>query len=253
MAAACVLLIFFNPKGIFDPVRNIFLEISAPFQKTFYIFGRGIEETFSFLGSIGELKNENADLAKENNSLAAEVASLQQAKNENETLREQLNLAPRNKFNLEASFVSGQDPQNLGSWLMIDKGSADGIQAGMSVIVSDGILVGKIAETGYHNSKVSLLTDSGSAVNVSDLETGAKGIIHGTYGLGIVMDMVAQTDILNENDTVITSGLGGDVPRGLLVGKIQETKLSPDKLFQQAVVIPRARYQKLDLVFVIKK
>jgi rod shape-determining protein MreC len=87
---------------------------------------------------------------------------------------------------------------------------------------------------------------------VADLETGARGLIKGAYGLGMMMDMVAQSDALNAGDTVITSGLGGEVPRGLLVGKIQEIKISPDKLFQQAIVVPRIKYQKLDVVFVIK-
>lgn len=252
VAAICFLLIFFNPKGLFDPVRKIFFEISYPFQKTFYIAGRGIEEGASFLGSIGEMRKENEQLLKENDSLAAQVASLEEAKKENDTFREQLNLVPKDKFNLEAGFVIGQDPQSLGSWITIGKGSSDGIASGMPVIVSDGILIGEVAEVNPHSSKISLLTDSASAVNVSDLETGAKGIIRGAYGLGMVMDMVAQSDVLNEGDTVVTSGLGGDVPRGLLVGKIQEVKVSSDKLFQQAIVIPRIRYQKLDVVFVIK-
>lgn len=253
VSAICFLLIFFNPKGLLDPVRKIFLEIAYPFQKTFYILGRNIDETFSFFGSIGDMRKENKKLIMENNALAVEVASLQGVRRENDDFREQLRLIPQDKFDLEPSFVIGRDPQSLGSWITIDKGSSDGIAPGMPVIVSDGILVGKIEEVNPDSAKVSLLTDSSSAVNVSDLETGAKGIIKGAYGLGMVMDMVAQADVINEGDTIITSGLGGDVSRGLLVGKIQEVKVSPDKLFQQAVIIPRVRYQKLDMVFVIKK
>lgn len=246
------MLILINPKGLFNPVRTIFSEIAYPFQKTFSIVGRSLDESFAFMGSIGAMKTENEKLIRENNSLVSEIASLQEAKKENDTLREQLNLAPKDKFDLEAAFVIGQDPQSLGSWIMIGKGSADGIKPGMPVIVSDGILVGKVDEISPNSSKVSLLTDSGNAVNVSDLETGAKGLIKGAYGLGMMMDMVAQADVLNQGDTVITSGLGGDIPRGLLVGTIQEVKISSDKLFQQAIVIPRVRYQKLDIVFVIK-
>lgn len=253
VSAICLLLIFLNPRGLFNPIRAVFLEIAYPFQKTFYVVGRNLTEVFSFLGSIGAMKTENEKLVRENNSLASEVASLQETKKENETLREQLNLVPKDKFNLEPSFVIGQDPQSFGSWLVIDKGSSDGVETGMSVVVSDGILVGKIDEVGSNSSKVSLLTDSSSAVNVSDLETGAKGLIKGAYGLGLSMDMVAQADALNEGDTVITSGLDGKTPRGLLVGKVQEIRVSPDKLFQQAIIMPRVRYQNLSVVFIIKK
>ncbi|MDO8241020.1 MAG: rod shape-determining protein MreC [Candidatus Moranbacteria bacterium] len=253
VTAVCFGLVFLNPKGFFNPVRMVFLEIAYPFQKTFYILGQNTDEFFSFFGSIGSMRTENEKLIRENNLLVSEVASLQEMKKENESLREQLNLVPRDKFDLEPSFVIGQDPQNLGSWLMIGKGSSDGIRAGMSVIVSEGILIGKIEEVYPDSSRVVLLTDSSSVINANDLETGARGLIKGTYGLGMVLDMVAQVDSLNEGDTIITSGLGGEVPKGLLIGKIQEIRMSADKLFQQAIVIPRVRYQKLDIVFVVKK
>ena len=122
----------------------------------------------------------------------------------------------------------------------------------MPVIVSDSIIMGKVSEVLAHTSKVSLLSDSQSVVNVVDVETGARGVLRGEYGLGILMDMVSQQDGLNKDDTIITSGLGGDIPRGLLVGKINEVKFSSDKLFQQAIITPRIKYSKQDTVFVIK-
>ena len=74
----------------------------------------------------------------------------------------------------------------------------------------------------------------------------------GEYGLGIVLDMVAQTDALNEGDTVVTSGLGNNFPKGLYIGKIQEIKSSDDKLFQEALIVPRVKYSKSEILFVIK-
>ncbi|KKR20254.1 MAG: Cell shape-determining protein MreC [Candidatus Moranbacteria bacterium GW2011_GWA2_39_41] len=253
VSAVCFGLVFLNPKGIFNPVRLVFLEIAYPFQKTSYILGQGIDEFFSFLNSIGLMRTENKKLIRENDLLTAEVVSLHEMKKENESLREQFDLAPRNKFDLEPSFVIGQDSQNLGSWLIVDKGSADGIKSGMAVIVSEGILIGRVEEVYPDSARVILLTDSSSVINASDLETGAKGLLRGTYGLGMIFDMVTQSDVLSEGDTIITSGLGGEVPKGLLIGKIQEIKMSTDKLFQQAIIIPRVKYRKLDVVFVVKK
>lgn len=252
VAFVCALLIFLNPKKLFNPVRYVFAEIAYPFQKTFYLLGRTISGTGEFLGSIGELKTENEKLVQENNSLSAQVALLNDEKNENASLRNQLNLAPRQKFNLEAAFVIGQDPQRLDSWITIGKGSADGIQPEMPAVAFEGILVGKVTEVTAHTAKITLLSDSASVVNVSDSETGSKGVLRGEYGLGLVMDMVSQQEALNSGDTVITSGLGSEMPKGLLVGKIQEVRVSGDKLFQQAVVTPRIKYSKLDTIFVIK-
>ena len=248
----CLVLVYFNPRGFFNPIRNIFFGVAYPFQKTFYLTGRSISNSANFFASIGNLKNENEKLIKDNNALSAVVASLQDEKNENEILRDQLKLLPRDKFDLVGSFVIGQDPQGLNSWIMIDKGADSGIRSDMPVIVSDSIIMGKVSEVLAHTSKVSLLSDSQSVVNVVDVETGARGVLRGEYGLGILMDMVSQQDGLNKDDTIITSGLGGDIPRGLLVGKINEVKFSSDKLFQQAIITPRIKYSKQDTVFVIK-
>ena len=245
-------LIFFVPQKIWDPVRGALLRIAYPFQKTFYIISERTGDFFVFLGYISELKTENEKLIRENNSMSAKIVQILDQKKENEVLRKQLDLAPRGSYDLEASLVIGQDSRGSGFWIMIDKGTSRGISTGMPVVVSDGILVGKVSETFENSSRVVLLTDSSISLNVADSETGAKGIVKGEYGLGLVMSMVEQTAILNAGDSVVTSNLGGSLPGGLFIGKIQQSGSSPDKLFQQAVVIPQVKYSNLDLVFVIK-
>jgi rod shape-determining protein MreC len=248
-----LMIIFLNLGGIFSPVRQFILLAIGPFQKTFYLISQGISRKTSFIFSISELRGENENMLKENNSLAREVAELKDIRRENETLREQLNLAPRKDFETEAAFVIGQDPEKLGSWLLIDKGSNNGIKEGMPVIVSDGVLVGKVSEAYFSSAKVILLSDPSMVVNVTDLETGARGVAKGNYGLGITMDLVEQAEKMNKGDTIITSGLGGSIPRGFFIGKVQEIKLSEDKLFQQASINPRVKYSRLDVVFAVKK
>jgi len=252
VVSICVFLVFLNPKGFFDPVRGFFLQISLPFQRIFYGSSQRFGKTVSFLVSISEIRKDNAELSRENNVLVAQITGLRQVENENKTLREQLELLPRDKFSLVGGFVIGQDPQGSESWIVFDKGEGDGISPGMAAIVSNGILVGKVDEVYSASSKINLLSGSNNLINVVDLETGAKGIVRGEYGLGLVMDMVTQADVLNVGDTIITSGLGGNIPRGLFVGKIKEVNLSNDRLFQKAVVISRVKYSKLDTVFVIK-
>lgn len=247
-----LLLIFLNLGGIFDPVKKILFFAIKPFQKTSYLISRGFSQKIDFLSSISDMRNENARLLKENDYLSKEIAQFKDIRKENEVLREQLDLAPQKDFDLEAAFVIGQNPEKLGSWLLIDKGNNNGIKEGMPLIVSDGILIGKVSEVYPTSSKVILLSDPSMVVNVADLETGARGVAKGDYGLGVTMDLVEQTDTINKGDTIITSGLGGEIPRGLFVGKVQETKLSEDKLFQQASIVPRVKYSKLDVVFVIK-
>ena len=248
----CFGLILANPKKIFDPVRGFFLHLSAPFARILYSFSEKSKELIFFLGSISELKNENTQLVKENNDLSAQIAGLKQEKQENIMLREQLDLLPRDKFDLVGGFVVGQDPGGSSSWALIDKGADFGLNSGMVAIVSGGILVGKISEVYPHSAKINFLISANSLINAVDLDTGAKGIVRGDYGLGLILDMVAQTDSLNVGDSVVTSGLGSDIPKGLLIGKIKEIKVSEDKLFQGALITSRIKYTNLDTIFIIK-
>lgn len=252
IAALFLLLVFLNPVNIFNPIRSGFSAILLPFQKASYSFSAGIESIKEFVVSIGQLKSENEQLIKENQSLLAENAMINDVENENATLREQLKLLPRDKYNLLASFVVSQDPNGTGNWIEIDKGSDDGIAVGMPVIVSNGILIGRVQQVSSESSEVTLLTNPKSTINIMTVESGAKGVAKGEYGLGIIFDMVLQTDSINVGDSVITSGIGSDIPRGLYVGTIQEIHQSDDHLFQQAVLTAPIQVSKLQVVFVIK-
>ncbi len=247
-----IVVIFLSSRGADNPVRGAVLWIASPFMKTFHIFSAGTQGFFQFLGSIGDLKNENEKLVKENQELLAEIARFKDTNEENKLLRQELGLVSRKKFELEASFVIGQDTLGLGNSILIDKGSNRGIKKGMAVIVSDGVLVGKVSEVFPDTAKVALIIDQESAVNGEVLESGAKGIVKGNYGLGTTMDMISQTEVVKEGDTVITSGLGGGLPRGLFIGKVGQVKQSEDKLFQQASIFAPAGFSSLKVIFVVK-
>jgi rod shape-determining protein MreC len=253
IASVLIIVIFVSFRSENNPVRGTILTVSSPFLKTLRIFSGGVSGFFQFMGSIGDLKNENEKLIGENQSFLAENNRLKDAEKENQVLREQLNLAPRNKFDLEASFVIAQDPQGLGSYFLIDKGENFGIKTGMAAIVSNGILIGQITEVYSNSAKITLITDPASAVNAEVQNSGAKGIVNGEYGLGLKMGMISQTEVLSEGDSVITSGLGGKIPRGLTIGKIGQIGQSPDKLFQAASVVPSIDATNLRAIFIIKK
>lgn len=252
VATFLMILISANPAGFFSPVRSAFTFVLSPFQKVFYsvaVSYSGIEDFFS---SIGQLKRENEQLIRDNQQLLSEKAMLQDVSNENVILRDQLKLLPRDHFDLVAAFVISQDPNGMGNWLEIDKGSSDGISVGDSVIFSKGIIIGKVQEVNSKTAKIMLLTNPESVISVATLKNGTKGVAKGEYGLGIIFDMILQTDSINVGDDVITSGIGGEVPRGLYVGTVQEVHQSDDHLFQQAVITSPVQASKLQVLFVIK-
>lgn len=252
IASFLLAIIFINPQNFFTPLQRALIFIFAPFEKVSYTAAFTVEQSREFLNSIGNLKNENSQLLKQNQDLLAENAKLQSVGNENELLRQQLELLPRNQYSLISAFIISQDPQGLGNWLEIDRGSDDGIVKGDSVIVSKGILVGRIDEVSAKTAKVVLLTNPQSTINVATLKNNTKGVAKGEYGLGIIFDMILQTDVISAGDEVVTSGIGGDIPKGLYVGKVQEVHPSEDHLFQQAVITSPVQISQLQVLSVIK-
>ena len=252
LCGALLLVIFFQPRFLIDPLRVVFSTVSWPVQKVFSFVGFETRDTFGFFGSVGDLKKENERLEKENIRLAAETAKLLEVGKENKELRRSLDLLPRDTYDLQSAEVIGRDISGVGNWLTIDQGAAQGIRKGMPAIVEAGVLVGKIEDVFPNSSRVMLLTNPESVVNGIANETGAQGIIKGEHGLGLIYDMVRQTDTLKSGDTLVTSGLGGDVPKGLLVGTLQEPRYSEDRLFQRASIISPIRFENLRYIFVVK-
>lgn len=251
LTAFFVGLFYLNPVKISNPLRNVFLVVLSPFQKIAYTTSVTIAGVGEFVGSIGQLKEENKKLIIENERFLQELAMLVDTKNENEDLRKQLGLLPRDQFELLAANVIGQDPNGMGNWIEIDKGSGDGITEGMPVIISKSALIGRVSEVALKNAKIILLTNPKSVINVATTQAGAKGVARGEYGLGITFDMILQTDSIQGGDDVVTSGIGGGLPRGLYVGTVQNVHSSDDHLFQQATIISPIQISKLQFVFVV--
>lgn len=244
--------VVFGPAWFVAPVRTALMTVTLPLQKIFSVTAFEIADTFHFFTSIGELKSENENLEKERLRLMALNAKFSLVDKENDELRRELGLVPRNKFSLKPAEVTGRDVSGLGNWLSINEGSRSGVRKGMPVIVDAGILIGRVTEVFPESARVMLLSNPESLTNGVALDTDARGIVKGEYGLGLLFGMVLQADTLQAGDTVVTSGLGGDMPKGLLIGTLQETRFSDDRLFQQASLSSPVRFDRLRYVFVIE-
>ena len=233
-------------------IKNIFYTVTYPAQKILATTAQKISGFGDTISSIGKLQKENETLFKENIKLQSEIAKLKNVATENEYLRRELKLLPMKKFDLISAQIVGREIYKNSDWILIDKGGSDNLKVGMPVIVENGVLVGKVDEVYPHNSKIILLTNSKSKINAVTSETEAKGIVKSEYGLGVVLDMVLQTDYLKIGDTVVTSNISQTIPGGLLIGKIAEVQTSEDQLFQRAILSLPINFSKLRFVFVIK-
>lgn len=242
---------WFQPTFVTRPLKIISASILWPVQSFFAPVAFEIQDMKTFLTSIGEYKSLNETLQKDKLRLEVENATLRDVVSENESLRKEIGLLPRGQYNLQSATVISRDISGSGNWVHIDQGSNTGITKGMAVIVEAGVLVGRVDEVFPFSARVELLSHAESIVNGVTLDTNAEGVIKGEHGLGMVYDMVLQSDTLKNGDTVVTSGLGQVIPKGLLIGTLQDAHLTDDKLFQRASVQSPVRFDRLRTVFVI--
>ncbi len=252
-ALGIVVLMGLHAARLDRPIASGAVQIIGMATRPFIVIGKKLSDTVNFLASVRNLAKENARMSQEIVVLAAKNASLQEVAHENTSLRDQLKLQEKSAYDLATALVIARDPGNVANEITINKGSADGIAVDMPVVVGSGILVGRISETFDHAARVLLVTDTRSRVNVTTQETRASGILHGEHGLGLTLDTVPQNEALKQDDVIVTSGLGGIFPNGLVIGKIQDVTQAENALFQQAAIQPFFHLRDLDVVFVIVK
>ncbi len=146
-----------------------------------------------------------------------------------------------------------RDIQPLGSTLIIDRGTNDGVEVGNAVIISNGILIGKVAEAEAESSMVRLLNDNQSKIAATVLTHDKSiGVIEGGYGISVRMNFIPQQEDVRVGDLVVTSGLEKGMPRGLLIGNVAAVEKEPYQPFQTAVLHPEARLSNISLVSVLR-
>lgn len=212
----------------------------------------GVKNTFNTLASIRGLVRENAEGLQKIQALTFENARLKSAQDENISLRRALALKQQSPLNLMAVEVLTLDPTGFSQTITVDKGSDSGVALGLPVVVAPGILVAKITKVYKTSAEATLVTDPEIAVNAEVVDSGAKGLVRGEHGLTLALDLLTQNDLIKTGDQVITSGLSGDFPRGLLIGSIAAVRSQNTDLFQKAYISSAADLRNLRFLYVVK-
>ena len=249
IVALVIIGMFFSSELV--PIKDFFSQIASPIARPLVSFSNSIRGFFGDLGSIRSLSKQNTALEKENDQLKAQVAELSDIKHENEVLKKQLGFVETQKDKeLVPAKVIGYSPTGFFQTLKIDKGSKDGVQKGKAVI-SEGFLIGTIKELGNDYSEVSLITNNRSLVPVVLNQSRGTGLLRGGLKGLVIEDIPLDNKIIN-GESVVTSGLGGDLPSGIIVGEVKEIISSESEIFQRASIKTPVEFGRLEMVFVIK-
>jgi len=204
----------------------------------------------SWLNGLGISRSELASLRAQNATLRSQVVELQeQARTSGTTIK-------LNKAAVSAGYkgvtanVIGLPASQWEQVIVVDAGTAKGIKLSMPVLAANGLL-GQVVEVGPNYSKVRLITDQESGVASLLQNNRAQGITQGSLSGTLTMNFVSMDATVTAGDTVVTSGLGGVFPKGLIIGQVSKVSKEVNSLYKVIQVQPANDMSQVEQVIIL--
>lgn len=231
-------------------VKEILSVTVSPFQRVVLGMHGGVEGIWTdYIGLVG-VAQENAGLRREVANLVEENTRLIEDVSLNGRLRVLLEFKEQAAYKTMAASILGYNMERWARTITIDKGKAEGVAKDYAVITPTGV-VGRVIEANKHTSKVLLNTDLRSNIGVMIQRTRVKGVVEGNGSDSLVLKYIRQIDDIRLGDQIITAGLGGVFPKGLVIGEVSRIEKGNDGFFQFIEVRPTIDIQTLEEVMVI--
>jgi rod shape-determining protein MreC len=239
-----------NPK-LNNLGATLVVSILRPFQSAYGWLESSIEEKWDNYIYLVGAKKRNRELENRLFTLEAQNSRLLELKHENLRLKELLNL--KDNLNLEGitANVIAYDPSNWSHVVTLDQGTKAGVKIGMPAVVGDGV-AGQIIMVSENSARLLLVTDPSSGVDAVLQDKRVRGVVTGVSRFKASWNYVLASEEVQIGERVVTSGLDGVYPKGLLIGVVQG--LVPDlsgRLFSRIEIKPAVDFTRLESVLVI--
>jgi rod shape-determining protein MreC len=236
--------------GPIHQARRVVIAVSEPFAMA----GTAITTPFRAIGDwaagLGVDRAQYAALQAQNLQLKQSLAALQEAKLQNDRIRALVDFAKAQNLPTIGANVIGRPTDSLESSILIDRGTSSGVREGDAVIAAGGLL-GQVVSASLFDSQVRLITDSSSGVAVLVQRTRVNGIVQGTVDGPLELSFVQKSDAPVVGDVLLTSGLGGVYPKGIVVGEVTQVSAPQSDLYAVVSVASRVDIPRIEEVLVV--
>ena len=237
--------------GYFSAASNQLTAILVDTQTWFSTRYLAIQDFFAAPRDVNALRQRVAELESENATLRAQVIELSDRASRVDTLAALVNYSRSNpESRYVAADVIGRDPSPFLHYIIINRGSNDGILRGMPVVTDQG-LVGRVDAVIADAARIQLIADPRSAVNVRLQNSNVEAVLGGSVTGDLTLNLIPQDVAVVEGDLVLTSGLGGGYPTDLPIGQVINVRKREADLFQRASVQPVVDFSRLTIVLII--
>lgn len=260
-----LLLIALSESGALGPLQDVLSYVVAPVERGVSAVVRNLGLLTRSTRDVQALQQRVSELETSLEALVQENFRLREYQAENEELRRQLNYTQQNPTlgfvgadviqqgctTFPCGDVVGEDTNPYLRYIVINVGSRSGVAPGMPVVTGGAAMVGRIARTSPNLSYVQLINDPDSRVAAMLQQSRIMGVVDGSEEGQLLMTNILPDETVAEGETVITSSIGGLLPRNLILGQIESVSYGEADLFQQAIVRPAVDFRRLETVLVI--
>ena len=197
-----------------------------------------------------KLREQNRELEERLASLNTDLINARELKEENKRLQTLLDLKQKSEFKTIAARVIGRDPSHWSFFIMLNRGTKDGVREDAALLSLDG-LVGKVVSAGPDSSRAILLTDRQSRVSALNQRTRDAGLVEGAGSPLLKMTFLDREADIQIGDLIVSSGLGGIYPKGVPIGRVQVVEEDENHLGLSAVIKPFVSFGKLEEVLCV--
>jgi rod shape-determining protein MreC len=238
--------------------KSIAFGVLYPFQ---FVGVKSITLAKDFFTSIENNRELKEELAQVKNLLEGYEKSqyeYEEIRRENERLRRLIGIQSRLEYETVIAEIVAKSPQNFYKTLIVNRGKSSGIDNFMPVVAYQNeakCVVGKIIDVQRFSARIQPLIDQSSYVGAMLVDSRYSGILQGQSPVSdlCLLQYVDRQAEINYGDLVVTSGMGGVFPKGIVIGEIVSVTKQQYGVFQEALVRPVVDFGRLEEVYIITK
>jgi len=244
-------LLFLALSGYLTPIFNLSLNPLISLQSWLSVRYISARDFLTTPRDMAQLREHNAVLELQVSQLQTQLIEVEERLGEAQVCFALLDFGRTNpQYDYVAATVVGREISPFLQYIIIDKGTEQGVRYGMPVVTQQG-LVGRVDAVIAGASRIKLITDTSSVVNVRLQSAEIEAQLNGSLTGDIFLDMIPLDEIIETGDVVLTSGLGGNYPPNIFVGQVLSTQRRDNALFQTASVQPIVDFSSINAVLVV--
>ncbi len=243
--------LFLALSGYLTPLFDLSLNPLLSFQSWLSVRYLSAREFLTTPRDVTQLREQNALLESQVTQLQTQLIEMEEHLSEAQVCFALLDFGRTNpQYDYTAATVIGREINPFLQYIIIDRGSNHNVRYGMPVVTQQG-LVGRVDAVIGGASRIKLITDSTSVVNVRLKSAGIEAQLRGSLTGDVFLDMIPSDVSVETGDVVLTSGLGGNFPPNIFVGQVLSTQKRENALFQTASIQPIVNFETISAVLIV--